>query len=87
MYEVSGENYFEVFLREDSIFRQEMMEDIDKGILPESFLGIKIVLPEVFSVFSSPLAGENLAATWGIERYKAYNFLESSSGASANISV
>ena len=87
LYETNSENYFEVFLREDSIFRQEMLEDIESGILPESFLGIQIVLPEVFSIFSRDIAGEDLSQTWGIERYKTYNFLPETSESGVNISV
>lgn len=87
LYETNSENYFEVFLREDSIFRQEMLEDIESGILPESFLGIQIVLPEVFSIFSRDITGEDLSQTWGIERYKTYNFLPETSESGVNISV
>jgi len=55
MYESEGKNYFEVFLAENSLFREEMLEDIESGILPENFLGVEIVLPEVFGI-SSPLS-------------------------------
>jgi len=50
LYEIGGKNYFEITIAEDSIFRQEMMEDIEQGILPESYLGIEVVQPEVFGV-------------------------------------
>jgi hypothetical protein len=39
-----------VLLKKDSIFVQEMLGDIKRGILPESFIGIQIVLPEVFAI-------------------------------------
>ena len=42
LYTADAKNYFEVFLGKDSIFRQEMLEDIESGILPESFVGIEI---------------------------------------------
>lgn len=87
LYEVSGKNYFEVFIDKDSIFRKEMLEDIENWVLPESFLGIEIVLPEVFSVFATDISGEDLSQTWGIERYKTYNFFEENSGTSKNVSV
>lgn len=54
MYEIDEESYFEVFIDKDSIFRQEMLEDIESGILPETFIGIKIVLPEVYGINTSP---------------------------------
>lgn len=74
MYEVWGENYFQITIQENSIFRTEMMEDIDSGVLPSSFLGIKIVLPEVFSLFSADISGEDLSQTWGITDYATYNY-------------
>jgi len=64
LYGIDGMNYFEVFLRQESLFRQEMMQDVDRGILPETFLGIDIVLPEVFSIEQLDTTGEDLNATW-----------------------
>lgn len=52
LYNITGINYFEVFISQGSIFRQEMMGNIEKGVLPETFLDIDIVLPEVFTVES-----------------------------------
>jgi hypothetical protein len=50
MYSSGKQKYFEIFLQKDSLFRQEMLEDIESGILPESFVGMSIVMPEVFSL-------------------------------------
>jgi len=50
LYSNTQENYFEITVDEDSLFKQEMLEDIENGDIPESFLGIEIVQPEVFSI-------------------------------------
>ncbi|MDA9129244.1 S8 family serine peptidase [Candidatus Gracilibacteria bacterium] len=87
MYESDGKNYFEVFLAEDSIFKQEMLEDIELGILPENFLGVEIILPEVFGINELNLDGENISQTWGIEKYQSYKYTESSKSDSEKITV
>jgi len=86
MYSWEGQNYFEVFLSPNSIFRREMLEDIELGILPESFIGIDIILPEVYGI-SQVLDGENTNLTWGIEQYKSYDFIEAYKTVSRNITV
>jgi hypothetical protein len=55
LYSIDDLNYLEVTIPEDSLFRQEMLEDIESGILPETYLGIEVVLPEVFSIGSQAL--------------------------------
>ena len=100
MYEADGKNYFEVFLAEDSLFREEMLEDIESWILPETFLWVEIVLPEVFGInVQSPswegdawkaegaLDWETLSQTWGIEHYQSYNYITSQKQASQKIQV
>ncbi len=90
MYESWGQRVYEVFLEKDSIFRREMLEDIEKGILPESFIGIQIILPEVYSLFSqnsslqskntsSLIEGEDISRTWGIAEYQTYHHFSESS--------
>ena len=75
LYDIDGVNYFEVGISEDSLFRQEMFEDIEKGILPETYLWIEIVLPEVFGIEQdTDLSGEDLSQTWGIEQYRTYEY-------------
>jgi hypothetical protein len=54
MYSAGNEDYYEVSLEEDSIFRKEMLQDVEEGILPETFVGIEIVLPEVFGIGNNP---------------------------------
>jgi len=85
MYSDSGEDYYEVFIDEDSIFRQEMLEDIESGNLPENFFGVEIIFPEVFSITNNPLRpsdtspslqGEDIWVTWGIQQYKTYGYLD-----------
>jgi len=62
LYSNTQENYFELTVDENSLFKQEMLEDIQNGDIPESFLWIEIVKPEVFSIGetppSLPLSGE-----------------------------
>lgn len=87
MYDLGEETYFEVFIDKDSIFRKEMLEDIESGILPETFIGIKIVLPEVYGISEISLAGEDLTQTWGIEQYQSFKYFESINEASKKIRV
>ncbi|PIE84889.1 hypothetical protein CSA08_04855, partial [Candidatus Gracilibacteria bacterium] len=75
MYNNDGEDYYEVFINEDSIFRNEMMSDIESGNLPESFLGIKIIIPEVFGI--NNIQGEDIDITWGIKKYNTPEYIES----------
>jgi len=79
LYDEGDSTYFEVFLREDSIFRQEMLEDIESWILPEKFLWVKIVLPEVFSISEVSLEWEDISQTWWVERYAAFRYLDEES--------
>lgn len=74
LYEEAGKNYFEILIKETSIFKQEMLPDIEQGILPESFIGIEVILPEIFSLSDISLSGENITQTWGIEQYKSYEY-------------
>ncbi len=85
LYDAEDQNYYEVFIDEDSIFRQEMLEDIEAGILPENFFGVEIVFPEVFSIWN--LEGEDLTQTWWIEEYKTYEYLGTSTNAEIKVWV
>ena len=89
LYSDAGKNYFEVFIKQDSLFRQEMLEDIENGDIPESFLGVEIVQPEVFSIALTPtlslegegeeqvdLSWEQLNLTWWIQKYLPETYLE-----------
>jgi hypothetical protein len=38
LYSNTQENYFELTVDENSLFKQEMLEDIQNGDIPESFL-------------------------------------------------
>ena len=109
MYESEWTKYFEVFLASDSIFRQEMLEDIESWILPENFLWVEIVFPEVFGINtttqswilstlkghrglseekgSTNLTWEDISETWGIEKYKSYEYIEDSKTESWKIKV
>lgn len=72
LYSTGKYRYVEVTIPSESIFREEMMEDIESGILPEKYLWIEIVQPEVFAIGS--LQGENIPLTWGVESYQTYNY-------------
>ena len=85
LYSLGNKKYYEVTIGAQSIFRQEMLEDIESGILPESFLGVEIVLPEVFGV--SDVSGEQLGDTWGIREYATYDYLSDFEQKSASIKV
>jgi len=87
LYDHDDETYFEITMQEDSIFRQEMLEDISSWVLPETFLGIEIVLPEVFSIWEVSLQGEDLTQTWGIEEYQSYKYFDNFSENSKKIKV
>gem|GEM_PF-1457389 len=50
MYLDEKNNFFELFINKQSIFALEMLDDIKNGNIPESFLGIEIVTPEVFGI-------------------------------------
>ncbi|NDK08446.1 S8 family serine peptidase [Candidatus Gracilibacteria bacterium] len=85
MYESEGDNYFEIAISDDSIFRKEMLEDIESGNIPESFLGITIIKPEVFGInelnIQEEMIGENLESTRGVKLYdttKYFNALKDS---------
>ena len=88
LYSDAGKNYFEVFIKQDSLFRQEMLEDIENGDIPESFLWVEIVQPEVFSIALTQtlslegegeeqvdLSWEQLNLTWWIQKYLPETYL------------
>jgi hypothetical protein len=83
MYKSWGKKYFEILLKKDSIFRQEILEDIESWTLPESFIGMDVVLPEVYvvewvksaeKVQNNLLEWEDLSHLWEIEKYQAYRY-------------
>lgn len=61
-------NYFELTISQQSIFAQEILQDIQDGTIPESFVGIEIIQPEVFTLENltpNPLlVGEGVDSTW-----------------------
>jgi len=84
-------NFFEVFISKNSIFANEILEDIKSWNIPERFLGIKIVTPEVFSINLTPnpspleekgnstqvnLLWEDLNSTWWVQKFNPNNYLE-----------
>jgi len=75
LYNDETKNYFEVFISKDSIFSQEILEDIKSWNIPESFLWIEIVTPEVFSINSLDLSWEELSKTWWVEKFQPGNYL------------
>ncbi len=50
LYSESKQNYYEFFVSNDSIFRKEILEDIGSWNIPDSFLWIEVVTPEVFTI-------------------------------------
>lgn len=83
LYSSNTYNYFEVTIKNNWIFAQEMLGDIESGIIPESFIGIEIVKPEVFSIDEIDteknlkegiLLWEDFTQTWWIEEYKSYRY-------------
>ena len=84
-------NVFEIFISKNSIFAEEILEDIKYWNIPESFLWIEIITPEVFSIWTtvnplpvSPkgrevaqinLTWENLNSTWWVEKFNPNNYL------------
>jgi len=60
-------------------------------------MGVEIVLPEVYSLNTSPqpsptgegvnLSGEDLTQTWGIQQYQTYKYFENISENSKKIRV
>ena len=74
MYSQNKTNYFEITINKNSLFSQEMLEDIEAWILPETFLWIEIVQPEVFSIWN--LEWEEISKTWWIEKYKTYEYFD-----------
>lgn len=76
LYQMDQENYFELTLSEESLFAQEMLPDIKQGKIPESFISLEILSPELFSISQLDLSGENISQTWGVEQYKTYQYFE-----------
>jgi len=77
MYEDEWNNTFEVTIPNDSLFKEEMLEEIESWVMPETFLWIEIIKPEVFSIFSEwvNVSWENINETWWIEHYNTPNYL------------
>ena len=69
IYSDSREKYFEIFIPKDWIFAIEMLGDLESWNIPEKFLWIEIVKPEVFSINDIDLSWEDLWKTWGIEKF------------------
>lgn len=69
------------------------MGDIENNILPESFIGIEVVQPEIFAIETETsqdanlLTGEDLTQTWGIEEYGVFSHLSDTKTASEQLTV
>jgi len=93
LYTDEKQKYYELSFTDNSLLRQELMWDIDQTILPERFLGIEVVEPEIFSVEISSkqeqklLQWENLENTWGIREYSSYTYIKDFQKASKRIKV
>ena len=61
-------NYFDIKISRNSVFDEEMLEDIESWLLPESFLWVNIVQPEIFKVWN--LQWEQIDRTWWVREYK-----------------
>jgi hypothetical protein len=57
--------YMTVTFDEESMLKQELFAGLDEGVLPEYFLGYKIVPPEVYTIGQISLSGEQLASLRG----------------------
>lgn len=78
LYESDWDNYFEIIVSEDSIFKREMLEDIENGNIPESFLWIDIIKPEVFWIneinIQEEIVWENLESTRWVKLYNTTKY-------------
>jgi hypothetical protein len=82
LYQIDGENVFEVFITKTSIFAQEMLQDLQEGNVPESLLWIQLVKPEVFTIGEEmketkiEITWEDLTQTWWVSRYNPSTYLK-----------
>ena len=77
MYELWEKKYYQILVSNSSLFREEILEEIELWKIPEQFSGVEIVFPEVFSVES--IQWEDLSQTWWIQEYQTYNYFDSMS--------
>ncbi len=91
MYSDWKNSLFELSIPKSSIFAQEILGDLKKGIIPEDFLWIEIVTPEVFSLIPESIwweisqesfSGkgevlyESFSNTWGVLKFSPESYLD-----------
>lgn len=72
LYSDWDKNYYEIIISNNSIFRNEIFENIDQDLIPEKFLWIDVVKPEIFSIDS--IQWENQELTRWVDSYKTYDY-------------
>lgn len=74
LYSEAGKQYYSLSIPEDSIISQELLPEIESGILPESFRDVTMVLPEIYSIEEIDISGEDISKTWGVDQYAAHRY-------------
>lgn len=77
LFQDNGNFYLQVTFTENSILKEELFTELDEGVLPEYFLGYKIVKPEVYTIGQLSLSGEYTAALRGQTRWNTFSYHES----------
>ncbi len=76
LYKKGKNKYFELSISEDSILREELLDGIESGEFPESFLWVDVIKPEIFSIQEISLEWEDISQTWWVEKYNLFRQFE-----------
>lgn len=62
----------EVRIGEDSIIQQDILEEIDQWVLPDTLLGFPVVKPEIYEIGTIDIIWEQIPKTRWVEFFKAH---------------
>lgn len=69
MFEEDEYHYFELTIKENSLLKQELLENIDSGEVPNNFLWIEVVKPELLKISDINIWWEETDKLWWIKKY------------------
>lgn len=66
---------YELTVSKNSLLRQELLENIDEGEIPNHIVGIQVIKPELLKIGEdTSLAGEDQDKLWGLRKYGLPNY-------------
>lgn len=78
LFEEEGTYYYELTIKENSLLKKELLENIDIWEVPNNFLWIEIIKPELLKIGDEDISTswEEIDKLWWIKRYNTQKYLD-----------